>query len=239
MFPLLAACFPMTFSLCIPISLAILGICAVIWFTSRPKHRVSILVSAGLGACVLTLCWDGPDKWNILLSVSTFLAVIVALLLAVFHDEIQTLRHRPDIAVYVGDNLADLWDGRWWTRGTITNNGDRLAKRRRVKLLRIEGENYATERPNAYLKWEGGIPDFMTLYPGEHWIFDIGTRDLAVDTPPLLIDAYIGHNPVNRQLTPRQLPYRLVLAVYGDNIPSQQKIVTVRIRDAAGETEIL
>jgi hypothetical protein len=172
-------------------------------------------------------------------SVSTVLAVIVALLLAVFHDEIQTLGHRPDIAVYVGENLAEAWEGRWWTRGTITNNGHGPAKQCRVKLLRIEGENYVTERPNAYLRWQGGISDFMTLYPGEHWIFDIGTRDLAADKPPLRIEAYIGHNPVDRELAPRQLPYTLVLAVYGDNIPSQERVVTLRIRDAAGETEIL
>jgi hypothetical protein len=223
--------------------IALLGAAALFLFNGRATTLVILLAVGILGICVVSFVlgplWGAPENWDSLESVATLLAVIVALLLAVFHDDIRKLRHHPKIAVRVDENLAKPWDGKWWIRGEVKNDGDRPAKRCRVKLLRIEGENYATERPNAYLKWEGGIGDFMTLYPDEHWIFDIGTRDQAVPNPPLHIDAYIAHNPVTRDLNPRQLTYTLFLAVYGDNIPSRSFTVKLRIRNAAGETEIL
>jgi len=175
---------------------------------SASMKYIILSVFGVLIVCILIACFAGSHRWKILLSFSTLLVAIVALLLAVFQDDIQTLRHKPDIAIYVGENLAEFEHGKWWIRGTVTNDGERVAKRCRIKLLTIEGANYATERPNAYLKWQGGIPDFMTLYPGEHWIFDIGSRDVAVKTPPFVIDAYVGNNAVTRQLIPRQLPYR-------------------------------
>ena len=223
--------------------LALLGAGALLLFNGRATKLVILLAVGILGICVVSFAWGplwgAPANWDSLKSVATLLAVGVALLLAVFHDDLRNLRHHPNIAVRVEENLTKEWDGKWWIRGEVKNDGDRPARQCRVKLLRIEGENYATERPNAYLRWEGGIGDFMTLYPDEHWIFDIGTRDQAVPNPPLHIDAYIAHNPVTRDLAPRQLTYTLFLAVYGDNIPSRPFTVTLRIRNAANETDIL
>jgi len=62
--------------------------------------------------CILIACFAGSHRWEILLSFSTLLVAIVALLLAVFQDDIQTLRHKPDIAIYVGENLAAFEHGK-------------------------------------------------------------------------------------------------------------------------------
>jgi hypothetical protein len=187
--------------------LALLGAGALLLFKGRATRLVILLVLVILGICVVSFVWGpllgGPTNWDSLKSVATLLAVGVALLLAVFHDDLRNLLHHPNIAVRVDENLMKDWDNKWWIRGEIKNDGDRPAKQCRVKLLRIEGEGYATERPNAYLRWEGRIGDFMTLYPDEYWIFDIGTRDKAIPNPPLHVDAYIAHNPVTRDLAPR------------------------------------
>ena len=109
-----------------------------------------------------------------------------------------------------------------------------------MKLLRIEGQDYETEQINAYLEWQGGTREFLTLYPDEHWIFDIGTRAMADGAPfPLRFSTYIGTNDVARELAPRELSYRLILAVYGDNIPSTPHIVSLRIGEAADDIHIL
>ena len=217
---------------------AVLGICALLWFKGWPIARAIILILALSGICVASFFWGpclgGPDKWNILMSVATLLAVIGALLLAVFHDEIQTLRHHPKIEVNVANNLIEPAHGKYYIRGTVKNIGDRRAKRCRVKLLRIEGQDFQTEQVNFYLAWQGQTRDFLTLYPDEFWIFDIGTRNPAENAPfPLRFSTYIGTNDVSRELAPRELNYRLILAVYGDNIPSTQRAVSLRIRAAA------
>ena len=80
----------------------------------------------------------------------------------------------------------------------------------------------------------------MTLYPDEFWIFDIGTRDPADNAPsPLRFSTYIGTNDVARELVPRELSYRLILAVYGDNIPSIPHTVSLTIGAAANDIQIL
>jgi len=218
--------------------LAGFGICTLIWPKGSTTTRMTISVLGVLGICVLSFVWGpflgGPDKWNILMSVATLLAVIGALLLAVFHDEIQTLRHHPKIEVNVANNLIEPAHGKYYIRGTVKNIGDRRAKRCRVKLLRIEGQDFQTEQVNFYLAWQGQTRDFLTLYPDEFWIFDIGTRNPAENAPfPLRFSTYIGTNDVSRELAPRELNYRLILAVYGDNIPSTQRAVSLRIRAAA------
>jgi len=103
-------------------------------------------------------------------------------LLAVFHDDIQTLCHHPKIEVNVAQDLIEPAHGKYY-RGTVKNIGDRRAKRCRVKLLRVEGQNYETQQINFYLAWQGRTWDFLTLYPDEFWIFDIGTRDPADNAP--------------------------------------------------------
>jgi hypothetical protein len=164
------------------------------------------------------------------MAVATLLAVIAAL----FLDDVRALLHRPEVQVRVHNELMQFAHNKWYVRGTVTNTGDRRAKRCRVKLLRIEGE---PDPLNAYLPWQGGIRDFMTIYPGEHWIFDIGTRDPAKNTL-LLIDAYIGTNLVRRTLTPRESSYTLVLAVYGNNILSPPQRVSLRISAEPNDIEI-
>src|SRR6266852_1718605 len=83
--------------------LAGLGICAFIWSKGGSKTRITILVLAGTFALVWWWFKGGQDKWNILTSVATLLAVIVAL----FKDELQKLIYRPKVAVYVEANLID------------------------------------------------------------------------------------------------------------------------------------
>ena len=168
------------------------------------------------------------------------LAVIGALLLAVFHDDIQTLCHHPKIEVNVAQDLIEPAHGKYYIRGTVKNIGDRRAKRCRVKLLRVEGQNYETQQINFYLAWQGRTWDFLTLYPDEFWIFDIGTRDPADNAPcPPRFSTYIGTNDVARELVPRELSYRLILAVYGDNIPSIPHTVSLTIGAAANDIQIL
>jgi len=219
--------------------LAGFGICALIWPKGRARTRTTILVLGALGIEALTFLWGpllgGPDKWNILVSVSTFLAVFVA----IFQDEIQTVLHHPKIEVNVADDLIEPALGKYYIRGTVKNVGDRRAKRCRVKLLKVEGQNYATQQIHSYLAWQGNTREFLTLCSDEHWIFDIGVRDPAENAPfPLRLSTYIGTNNVAHELFPRELSYRLVLAIYGDNIPSTPHTVSLRIGAAANDIQI-
>jgi len=146
------------------------------------------------GLCVSSFKWGlslgGPDKWNILISVATLLAVLAAL----FSEVIQKLVYREKISVHVGSDLIDFPDGVRWIRGKITNSGDRTVKRCRVKLLKVEGQPSRIE--NGLLQWQGGIREPgepVTLSSQEHLIFDIGTR-IAAEGSPLQLLAYIGPN---------------------------------------------
>jgi len=152
---------------------------------------LAVIVS---GLCVSSfkwgLCLGGPDKWNILISVATLLAVLAAL----FSDVIQKLVYREKISVHVGSDLIDFPDGLRWIRGRITNSGDRTVERCRVKLLKVEGQPSRIE--NGLLQWQGGIREPgepVTLSSQEHLIFDIGTR-IAAEGSPLQLLAYIGPN---------------------------------------------
>ena len=174
---------------------AVLFVCAlVVWVRGRSTWRAIILAVIVSGLCVSSfkwgLCLGGPDKWNILISVATLLAVLAAL----FSDVIQKLVYREKISVHVGSDLIDFPDGLRWIRGRITNSGDRTVERCRVKLLKVEGQPSRIE--NGLLQWQGGIREPgepVTLSSQEHLIFDIGTR-IAAEGSPLQLLAYIGPN---------------------------------------------
>ena len=213
---------------------AVLGICALLWFKGWPIARAIILILALSGICVASFFWGpclgGPDKWNILMSVATLLGVIVAL----FYDEIQKLIHFAKISLYVDNDLIDFAHGRRWVRGKITNIGDRAVKRCRLKLLRVEGQRSRIE--NGFLQWEGGSREPIRLSSKEHLIFDIGTRTPVQDSPLKLL-SYIGENELEHNLLAPGT-YTLTLAIYGDNIPSKEQPVSVKIGAAADEIEI-
>jgi hypothetical protein len=213
---------------------AVFGICALLWSKGWPIARAIILILALLGICVASFFWGpylgGPDKWNILLSIATLLGVIVAL----FYDEIQKLIHFAKITFYVGTDLIDPSHGVRWVRGRIGNTGDRAVKRCRLKLLRVEGQPSQIE--NGFLQWQGGIRGPIRLSSKEHLIFDIGTR--APDQgSPLELLAYIGDNRLVHNL-PAGGNYRLVLAIYGDNIRTRMQTISIAVGEAADNIQI-
>jgi hypothetical protein len=210
--------------------LAGLGICFLIWSKGRARTRITILVLAGIFALVWWWFKAGWDKWNILTSIATLLAVVGAL----FYDEIQKLIYRVEITLYVGTDLIDFSHGVRWVRGRIRNTGDRAVKRCRLKLLRVEGQPSQIE--NGFLQWQGGIRQPIRLSSEEHLIFDIGTRTPGQDSPLKLL-AYIGENELVHNL-PAGGNYRLVLAIYGNNIPSIEQTVSLRIGAAADDIQI-
>jgi hypothetical protein len=228
--------------------LASLGVCALIWFrnrtrTRRARIRIIILVLAGMLALILWWFKAGWDKWNILISVGTLLAVIVAL----FLDDIRAFLHFPEIELYVGDDLIDEandLDGAFsakWVRGRIKNIGDRGVERCRLKLLAVEGQKLPPEVrkvKNGFLQWEGGIRDSMRLNPGEYWIFDIGTRRSDLNSDLRLWAHFVTDAPpINCNLRARGT-YTLTLAVYGDNIQSREYTVRVSIGKNAEDISI-
>jgi hypothetical protein len=106
-------------------------------------------------------------------------------------------------------------------------------------LLRVEGQDFETQQINAYLEWQGNTREFLTLSPDEYCIFDIGKRDPAENAPfPLRFSTFIGTNDVDSQLAPRELSYRLILVVYGDNIPSKKQPVSLTLGAAADHVQI-
>src|SRR6266498_5056190 len=196
--------------LAIVLGLGVLGICLLCWFKGRARMRITILVLAFLSICALPLLFGGPDKWNILTAVATALAVIVAL----FYDEIKKIVYRPKISVYVGKDLFDPID-KLWVRGRIENIGDGAAERCRVKLARVEGQNIQPGRiENGFLEWQGGMLHPVRLDPEEPYIFDIGTR--TDQNSPLNLLAFFGPNLVEYPLPAGD--YTLILAIYGQNI---------------------
>ncbi len=225
---------------------AVLGICALLWFKGGPIARTIILVLAFLGICVLSFFWGpclgGPDKWNILMSVATLLAVIVAL----FHDEIQKLVHFAKTDLYVGHDLIDVAsdfdaavDARW-IRGRIKNIGDRGMEQCRLKLLKVEGQNVPPEAgkvKNGFLQWEGGIRESMRLNPGEYWIFDIGTRRPNQNSELRVFAHFVSGGPLIHCSLPAPGDYTFTLAIYGDNIQSTEQTVRIRIGEEAGDIQ--
>ena len=148
----------------------------------------SILIVAVLGICILAfVCGPrlgGEENWTVVMTIATLLAVVAAL----FLDDIKALLHRPEIELYVGSDLLDEGHDMdsdkipaRWIRGKITNTGDRGVENCRLKILKVEGPNipyprHVTKITNGFLQWEGGIRNTMRLNPSESWIFDIGTR---------------------------------------------------------------
>jgi len=154
-------------------------------FSMSSRTRTTLLLLTVL--CIGAVAWflGGPetsDRWNSVMSVATLLAVIAAL----FLDDVRALLHRPEIEFHVGRDLLDDWldldsgrDHAKWIRGRIKNIGDRGVERCRLKLLNVEGPNLpeqVSKVRNGFLQWESGIRDSMRLNPDEYWIFDIGTR---------------------------------------------------------------
>jgi hypothetical protein len=110
--------------------LAGLMICSLIWFggwarTRQVKIRATILALAATSCLLWWWFTAGWDRWNILVSVATLVAVVVAL----FLDDIRALLHFPEIELHVGNDLIDpandFDDGgpAYWIRGRIKNIG--------------------------------------------------------------------------------------------------------------------
>jgi hypothetical protein len=208
-----------------------------------------LLIVLGIGVVSFNwgLCLGGSDKWNVLLSVATLLAVVVAL----FLDDIRSLLHSPRVNVHIGHDLVDIWkdfdappgaplDTRW-IRGRITNNGNRGVESYRLKLLTIEGPNLPQDAgriQNGFLQWQGGIRDSMRLNPGESWIFDIGTRRIDLHNPALRLCAhFVREGTLISCNLQSPATYTLTLAIYGDNIQSTGHRFQVRIGEVAGDIE--
>ena len=77
-------------------------------FKNRVTRRTIILAVAVLAVAFVAFIW-GPrlgatDNWNVVMTVATLLAVIAAL----FLDDIKDLLHSPKIQLRVGDDLLDV-----------------------------------------------------------------------------------------------------------------------------------
>ena len=81
-------------------------VCLLLWLTGRAIARAIALISFVLGICVLSfVCGPslgGPDNWSAVLAVATLLAVVAAL----FLDDIRALLHRPKIELRVEPGLV-------------------------------------------------------------------------------------------------------------------------------------
>jgi hypothetical protein len=86
------------------------------------------------------------------------------------------------------------------------------------------------------LLWQGGIREPITLSPEEHLIFDIGTR-IAAQGSSLRLLSYLGPNELSHDLVSGHT-YRLVLAVYGDNIRTKMHTISITIGAAADDIQI-
>ena len=212
--------------------LGVFGICIFAWIKGRARIRITILVLLFLSICALPVLLGGPDKWNILTAVATALAVIVAL----FYDEIKKLVYRPTISIYVGKDLFDPQPDKLWVRGRIENTGDGGAERCRVKLATVEGPNIQPGRiENGSLEWQGGMLHPVRLDPEEPYIFDIGTR--ANQHSPLNLLAFFGPNLVEYPLPAGD--YTLILAIYGQNIRVIRQRVSLNVgTDSRDDIEI-
>jgi hypothetical protein len=187
----------------------------------------------------------GQENWNVVMTIATLLAVLAAL----FLDEIKGLLHSPKIELRVGDDLLDEGpdmvanldaDPAWWIRGQITNVGDRGVEKCRLRLLNVQGPQLPEPEQlrkikNGFLQWQGGIRDSMRLNPGESWIFDIGTRSLKPDSDVVLWTYFVPavHPAANLPAISCVLrtpgTYTLTLAVYGENISSSEHSVRITI----------
>ena len=95
------------------------------------KCRATVLIVILALGVLGVLFFGAENRWDILMSFATLLAVIAA----VFLDDIRLFYHRPKIDIYVGDDLIDRAYNMQWIRGKIKNVGDRGVERCRLKLL--------------------------------------------------------------------------------------------------------
>ena len=198
------------------------------------QHGSGMLVAAYLAICALPVfIGTGKEKWEMLTGTATTLAAIVAL----FYGELQKAAHAARISVRVENGLIEVSQGKWWVRGNIKNVGDRAVKRYRVKLLTVEGRNIQPdELKPGYFQWQGGINDAMSLSPTEDWIFDLGVRE---DNQNAIVELWTYVVKDNRLIT--SLPvgeYTIRIAVYGNNIRSQERTALLAIGAAPHEIDI-
>jgi hypothetical protein len=220
-------------------------------FKNRMTRRIVSLAVVVLAVAFVAFIWGprlgGTDNWNVVMTVATLLAVIAAL----FLDDIKGLLHSPKIELRVGDDLLDEGADMianldavpaWWIRGQITNVGDRGVEKCRLRLLDVHGPQLPEPEQlrkirNGFLQWQGGIRDSMRLNPGESWIFDVGTRSLRPDSDVVLWTYFVPavHPAANIPAISCVLrtpgTYTVTLAVYGDNIASTEHSVRITIRD--------
>jgi len=161
-------------------------------------------------------------------------------------SELQKPVPSPNVTVHVGRDLLDVaadFDGlipAKWVRGRIQNIGDRGVERCRLKLLNVEGETLPPEASrvqNGFLQWQGGIRDSMRLNPGEHWIFDIGTRRPAEYSHLRLCAYFVTGGPLIDCNLEAPGSYTLTLGIYGDNIQSTEHTVRIRIGEHPEDIE--
>src|SRR6266496_932777 len=136
-------------------------------------------------------------------------------------SELQKRLELPNVTLHVGHDLIDQANDfdrpvpATWVRGRIRNTGDRGIQGCRVKLLKVEGQNLRVE--NGFLQWQGGVRDSMRLDPGEHRIFDIGTRSYKIPGIPLRLCAHFVTGPQAQLISCRlEAPgtYTIILAIY-------------------------
>jgi hypothetical protein len=199
----------------------------------RAAVRATILALAYVTICGVAFCLAAlGERWDVLASIATALAVITAL----FSAEIHKLVYSATVTVKVDDDLIDSAHGLLWIRGRITNSGDRNVERCRIKLLRIEDQESRIE--NGYLQWQGGIHEPLSLGSEEHLIFDIATRPPVEGSSVELMAYIVNHQRLTHPLNPGQT-YALQFAIYGDNIPTKMQTVRLRVGAAAEDIEFL
>src|SRR6266446_4801509 len=98
----------------------LLVVALILWVVGHPAVRIAIIVLIYAGVCGGAWYHAGPDdRWDVLVSISTALAVITAL----FSGEIQKLVYRATVSVYVADDLIDPAHNLLWIRGKVINSG--------------------------------------------------------------------------------------------------------------------
>jgi len=214
---------------------AVIMVAAPMSFKNSARMRIGVTLVAILAICVFIWVFAGENRWDALMTLATLAAVVAA----IFLEEIRMFYHRPEIDVYVGDDLIDRtsFANLLWVRGKIKNIGDRGVEGCRLKLLGVQGHNIQAGRiENGFLQWQGGIRDSMRLNPDEYWIFDIGSRARQQNSSVNLLAYFVGEDLLPVELPPGS--YRLVLAVYGDNLPSKQQPVSLTIGAAPDDIQL-
>jgi hypothetical protein len=152
----------------------------------------------------------------------------------------------PNVTVYVGCDLFDIaadFDAGFpakWVRGRIKNGGDRGMKCCSLKLLDVEGQNLppdANKVKNGFFQWQGGIRDYMTLNPGEDWIFDIGTRRAARYSQLRLCTYFVKGGPLISCNLAAPGTYTLTVGIYADEFRSTERTVRIKIGEEAEDIE--